>query len=456
MTMQTPNTMRIMRRHVMRPLMVALLAGAAVGCDKTLTVEPTTEVEESQAIIDAASARAALAGAYDALQSGSYYGGDFLFLSDLASDDVAHVGTFTTYADIDQHVTSADNSTLEGMWDAIYAGIGRTNTLIAKVPNVTTLSEDERKDIVGQAHLLRALHYHNLVKLWGPVPIRLAPPASLDELTGTERATVAQVYTQILTDINQAQQLISTDYRTREGSWLAAEALKTRVLLYQGSNASVITAANRVLDEGVELAPTFSSLFASSGNDTPEDIWRTSFTATEYNLAGFYYLSKALGGRYEIAPTAALRAAFEPGDERLAWSIQLDSRNRRFGAKWRSTEGAEDLHIIRLGEVLLNKAEAQVNQGDLDGAVETYNLLRERAGVAPHTLGVEVTTATQVRDAVRAERRRELAFEGDRWPDLVRTQRAVTLLNIPAFRTLFPIPQNEIDVAPRIVQNSGY
>ncbi|MBK9980587.1 MAG: RagB/SusD family nutrient uptake outer membrane protein [Gemmatimonadetes bacterium] len=269
MTMQTPNTMRIMRRHVMRPLMVALLAGAAVGCDKTLTVEPTTEVEESQAIIDAASARAALAGAYDALQSGSYYGGDFLFLSDLASDDVAHVGTFTTYADIDQHVTSADNSTLEGMWDAIYAGIGRANTLIAKVPNVTTLSEDERKDIVGQAHLLRALHYHNLVKLWGPVPIRLAPPSSLDELTGTERATVAQVYTQILTDINQAQQLISTDYRTREGSWLAAEALKTRVLLYQGSNASVITAANRVLDEGVELAPTFSSLFAARGTTRP-------------------------------------------------------------------------------------------------------------------------------------------------------------------------------------------
>jgi hypothetical protein len=266
MTMQTPNTMRIMRRHVMRPLMVALLAGAAVGCDKTLTVEPTTEVEESQAIIDAASARAALAGAYDALQSGSYYGGDFLFLSDLASDDVAHVGTFTTYADIDQHVTSADNSTLEGMWDAIYAGIGRTNTLIAKVPNVTTLSEDERKDIVGQAHLLRALHYHNLVKLWGPVPIRLAPPASLDELTGTERATVAQVYTQILTDINQAQQLISTDYRTREGSWLAAEALKTRVLLYQGSNASVITAANNGCSmKGVELAPTFSSLFAELG-----------------------------------------------------------------------------------------------------------------------------------------------------------------------------------------------
>jgi hypothetical protein len=59
-------------------------------------------------------------------------------------------------------------------------------------------------------------------------------------------------------------------------------------------------------------------------------------------------------------------------------------------------------------------------------------------------------------DAVLLERRRELAFEGDRWPDLVRTNRAVALLGIPAFRTLFPIPQNEIDVAPAIVQNTGY
>ena len=454
--MRTHTTTRHMQRHFTRPLLAAFLIAASAGCDKTLTLEPTTEVEETQAIIDAGSARAALAGAYDALQDGDYYGGTFLFFTELPSDDVEHVGTFTTFADLDQQVTSADNSDLELIWDAIYTGIGRSNTLIAKIPNVTQLSEEERSDIVGQAHLLRALHYHNLVKLWGPVPIRTAPPENLDELTNTERATLAQVYTQILSDINQAQGLMNRESRTRQGSWLAAEALKSRVLLFQQNWAGVITAADNVLAEGVELAPSYASLFAASGNDTPEDIWRASFTPTEYNLSGYYYLAKALGGRYEIAPTDALEEAYDANDARLAWNIAFDSRNRRYGAKWRTTEGAEDLHIIRLGEVLLNKAEAQANFGDLAGAVATYNLVRERAGLTPHVLGVDVTSPDEVRTAVWNERRKELAFEGDRWPDLVRTQRAVAVEGIPAFRTLFPIPQNEIDVAPKIVQNQGY
>lgn len=452
--MRTLIRKTLMRQYLTPTILVALLTVTS-ACDKTLTVEPTTEVEESQAIIDGPSVRAALAGAYDALQGGSYYGGDFLFISDLASDDVAHVGTFTTYADIDQQVTAADNSTMEDIWDAIYSSIGRANTLIAKVPSVSQLSEDERNDIVGQAHLIRALGYHNLVKLWGPVPIRLTPPASLNELASTERATVAQVYTQILADISQASQLMNSDSRTTDASLVAAEALKSRVLLYQKNWAGTIAAANNVIAEGLELAPNFASLFSPSA-ETPEDIWRVAFTATEYNLSGYYYLSKALGGRYEIAPTASLENAYESGDTRLAWSIQRDSRNRRYGAKWRTTEGAEDLHIIRFAEVLLNKAEAQAMLGDLAGAVDTYNMVRARAGLSPHTLGVDVTSQTEVRDAVWLERRRELAFEGDRWADLVRTERAVTVLQIPAFRTLFPIPQNEIDVAPRIVQNSGY
>lgn len=452
--MTTPYLSTYMRRFVTPAVLFASLSLTA-ACDKTLTVEPTTEVEESQAIIDGPSVRAALAGAYDALQGGSYYGGDFLFVSDLASDDVTHVGTFTTYADVDQQVTAADNSTMEDMWDAIYTSIGRANTLIAKVPAVTQLSEEERNDIVGQAYLIRALGYHNLVKLWGPVPIRTAPPGSLSELATTERATVAQVYTQILSDINMASQLMSDEFRTTDASRVAAEALKSRVLLYQKNWPATIVAADNVIDAGLELAPNFASLFSPSA-ETPEDIWRVAFTATEYNLSGFYYLAKALGGRYEIAPSSSLESAYESGDARLAWSIDRDSRNRRYGAKWRTTEGAEDLHIIRFAEVLLNKAEAQAMLNDLSGAVDTYNLVRERAGLPPHTLGVDVTSQEEVRDAVWLERRRELAFEGDRWADLVRTDRAASILEIPTFRTLFPIPQNEIDVAPRIVQNSGY
>jgi starch-binding outer membrane protein, SusD/RagB family len=440
-------------RHI---LAASALLVALVGCDETLTVEPTTEVEESQAIIDAGSARAALAGAYDGLQDGSYYGGDFLFLSELPSDNAEHSGTFTSYADMDQQVTTAGNSTIESMWDAIYTAIGRDNTIIAKVPNVTQLSEDERKDIVGQAYLLRALNYHNLVKLWGGVPIRLEPPPNIDELANTARATEAEVYQQILADIAQAQTLMLRDARTHQASWLGAEALKARVLLYQQNWAGALAAANNVLAEGPTLAPNYSTLFAPASSDTPEDLWRISFTATEYNLSGYYYLAKALGGRYELAPTEDLVNAYEPNDQRGTWNIEVDSRDRFYGAKWKTSEGAEDLHIIRLAEVLLIKAEAQARLGDLAGAVATYNLVRTRAGVAKHVLGVDVTSAASVLDAIWNERRLELAFEGDRWPDLVRTKRAQTVENIPLFRTLFPIPQNEIDVAPKIVQNTGY
>jgi hypothetical protein len=439
-------------RMTTRRLLAALTFAAVAGCESTLAVEPSTEVEVSEAIIDAGSARAALAGAYDALQSGSYYGGNYYFFTELPTDNADHTGTFTTFADMDLYVTTADNTTIEGMWDAIYDGIGRTNTIIALVPGVNGMEDDEKDDIVGQAHLLRALHYHNLVRLWGPVPIRTQPPPNLNELASTTRAPQDAVYTQILADLDKAAQLMSSERRTRTGSLGAVAALRSRVLLYKKDYVGAEAAANATLALGYTLAPNFPDLFEATGNSTPEDIWRASFTATEYNNIGFYYISKSFGGRRELAPTANLASAFEAADQRGTWSIKRDGSNRRYGAKFPTTEGAEDLHVIRLGEVLLNKAEAQARQGKLTDAVTTVNQLRVRARVAP--LGT--LTQQQLIDAILLERRRELAFEGDRWPDLVRTERAVTVLGIPAFRTLFPIPQNEIDVAPTIVQNSGY
>lgn len=455
-TDHSTRTRTDMRIIMTRRLLAALTFATLAGCDSTLSVEPSTEVEVSEAIIDAGSARAALAGAYDAMQSASYYGGNFLFFTELPTDNAEHVGTFTTFADVDLHVTTADNTTIEGIWDQIYDGIGRANTLIALIPDVKGLEDAEKNDIIGQAHLLRALHYHNLVKLFGPVPIRTAPPPNLEELAGTARATQDQVYQQILSDLDKAATLMSSEARTRKASRGAVAALRSRVLLYKQDYLGAETAANAAIAGGYTLARAFPDLFEATGNNTTEDIWRTSFTATEFNNVGFYYISKSFGGRRELAPTANLAAAFEAADVRGTWSIKRDGSNRRYGAKFPTTEGAEDLHIIRLGEVLLNKAEAQARQGKLAEAVATYNLLRIRAGVTQHALGVNVTTQQQVIDAVLLERRRELAFEGDRWPDLVRTGRAVTLLGIPAFRTLFPIPQNEIDVAPSIVQNTGY
>ena len=116
--------------------------------------------------------------------------------------------------------------------------------------------------------------------------------------------------------------------------------------------------------------------------------------------------------------------------------------------------GAEDLHVIRYAEVLLIRAEAEARQGNLAGADAALNRVRARAGV--DSLHLVVLGQPAAIAAILDERRFELAFEGDRWPDLVRTGRAITVLGVQAFQTLYPIPLNELDVAPNLVQNPGY
>lgn len=444
-------------RHATKTLLLpALLAAAAGSCSDILSLEPTEQVEADRAIVDAPSARAAQAGMYDALQSGSYYGGDFLFFSDLPSDDVTHTGTFTSYADANSHVMTSDNGTIESMWDVIYRAIDRANQIIARIPGIPGLGAGEANQIMGEAHFLRALHYHNLVKLWGGVPLVTAPATSIEEASQVSRATAAAVYSQILLDLTTAEQLMTVNRQSRKASRGAVRALRSRVLLFQRDWAGAEAAATAVMGMGYSLAPSYSALFSPEGDDTPEDIFKTSFTAQESQSIGYYYLSSSFGGRREVGPTANLESFYEAGDVRKTWSVRRDSRNRLHGSKWRTAVGAEDIHVIRLAEVILNRAEARAQQGNLVGAVSDYNMIRVRAGLAPHVFGVNVVTQADVLAAIYRERRAELAMEGFRWPDLVRRGEAVANQGIEPFRMLFPIPQNELDVAPNLVQNPGY
>jgi starch-binding outer membrane protein, SusD/RagB family len=109
--------------------------------------------------------------------------------------------------------------------------------------------------------------------------------------------------------------------------------------------------------------------------------------------------------------------------------------------------------------VLLNKAEALARLNRLAEAVTEYNKIRVRAGLLPHVLGTDVTTQAQVLDAIWTQRRLELALEGDRFPDLVRTGQAMTVLALPSnrsFQLLYPVPSRELIVAPGLTQNPGY
>jgi len=439
-------------------------AAALAACSDVLDVPPTSSVPSETAIIDAAGARAALAGAYAGLQANGQYGHTLLDWTETLSDNARFVGTFDNYADADANALRADNASVGSVWNASYDAINRANNLIQKVPGVPDLTQDEKDEILGEAYFLRALEYHNLVKLWGGVPLRLEPVPSATDVGNVTRASSGEVYTQILADLAQAGALITAGPEaTRTASLGAVHAIEARVRLYQQDWAGAEAAAAQVETMGYILAPTFSDLF--TGSETPEDIFNVEFTSTQSQLVDFYYLPKALGGRYEVAPTtgtSGIIAAFDPAsagnianyhptDQRGIWSISR-AGTRTYAAKFRNPAGDEDIPVIRLAEVILIRAEALAHLNRLPEAVAEYNRLRIRAGLAADP----ITGLTQagVLAAIARERRLELAFEGDRWPDLIRTGSVPA--SVPVFQQLLPVPQAEMDVSPNMQQNPGY
>jgi tetratricopeptide (TPR) repeat protein len=434
--------------------MPALLLVGAAGCDSTLTTDPVDRIPAENAIVDAATARAALVGAYDALQSLSYYGRTLQVLGDLSADNAEHVGTFQYLGQVDRNQLQSDNTSVTNVWIAIYDAISRVNLILQKVPNVPGLTDAQKNQILGEARFLRALHYHNLVKFWGDVPMPLEPLDSPSEAAAMTRAAKADVYTQILSDLTQAEQLMTTPKQARQASLGAVRALRARVQLYNGQYQAALDAANAVQAMGYTLAPAFESLFSDEGTDTPEDIFRVSFTATEFNEVGYYYL---FDGRWEVAPTADLYNAYTADDLRRDLTLGKDGSDYE-GTKFPTTIGAEDLHVIRFAEVLLIKAEALARLNRLPEAITELNKTRVRAGLAPIP-AAPLPTQAALLDEISTERRLELALEGDRWPDLIRMGRALEVLDIPAnraFQLLYPIPAREITVSPGLTQNPGY
>jgi hypothetical protein len=353
------------------------------------------------------------------------------------------------------------------MWNAHYVQIDRDNTILKLVPEVEGIPASVRDAIMGEAYFLRALSYSNLVKYWGPVPMPLVPVSKPSDASEYTRTPVADVYAQILSDLDQAEALVTNTRNARRATVTAVLALRARVLLYRatipGANAAAdyqasLDAANAALGGSDDLTAPYASMFSANGENTADDIFRVSFTAAESNSMGYYYLA---AGRFEAAATQASFAAYEPGDLRRDASLSLrpNSTDEYQSIKFPTITGTEHPHVIRRAEVVLIKAEDLAQLNDLPGAVAAYNKVRARAGLPNHVFGVDVTTQAQVMAAIDHERQVELAFEGDRFPNLVRRGTAIAVLGLEpdfTFQTLFPIPVTEMTTSPKLTQNPGY
>jgi len=447
-----------MKKLRMVPALLMVVALGACGTDTLLNILPVDEISDEIAIVDANSANAALVGAYDIVQD--LWGDNWTMWVDLLTDDVEHTGTYGSFADGDLHNFRPNMGSIDGLWTDNYEGIDRVNRLIKTVPEITDIDAADANDILGQAHALRALFYFNLVRVWGDVPLVLIPPASLEEAGQVSRDPASAVWAQIEADFAQAASFLAggdNDDHTFITPG-AVTALEARVALYQGDWSTAASKAQQVVASGdYALVTNLRDAFTADGDASAEDIFRAAFTVVDWCGQGWQY---RYDGRLEIGATQEIYDLYEPGDLRFVLNFDGTRSDGIQVVKWPTPIGAEDIHVIRYADVLLILAEALAEQNDLANSLVYLNQVRARANVSEYVLGTDVVTQQEVIDAIYLERRLELAFEGERWHDLVRTGRAMAVLGasgrFEAHEVLWPIPVGEMDTAPNLVQNPGY
>jgi hypothetical protein len=430
---------------------------ALFSCN-VLDVKPQSAIPAEVAFKDKAGIEKGILGAYASFQDLSYYGRSYLIFSDLAADNLDHPADATAleYAQIDNNVIVPENASVEGIWSSAYAGINAANSVMDKVPTMADMSEAEKTQAIGELYFIRALNHFNLMNYFGAIPIKTVVTSG-STVFDVKRSPVPDVYAQIITDLTQAEKNLAVSDVKIRASRYAASALLARVYLYQGNYAQAKAKATEVIgSKAYEIIPNFAAVFT---DQSAESIFEIDFTPLRRNRIAEYNIPKSMKGRREVAPSADLLAFFEPGDMRPDTTIALSPDDKLpYPTKYDDLAiGEDNVIVLRLPEMYLIRAEAEAKlEGDIDVIRADIDVVRTRAKLGP-VAGDDYATLLK---AIERERRAEFAFEGHRWFDLVRTKRAVDVLekvnNVN--QTLFPIPLSEIitNRDPNMTQNPGY
>lgn len=436
---------------------------------------PFTSLTPEQALGTESDLQVALRGAYAGLRATDLFSRSVPVFGDLLADN-AYV-SFTNsgrYIQFNNYTFTVADGNITGFWRAAYNTILRANNVINSsltgTPNI-----DQYK---GEARAIRALCYFYLVRYFarpytdnpdGPgVPIVL----KFDPTATPGRSTVKEVYTQILEDLTQAFNLITQSVNSTQFSKYAARGLQAKVYLNMGDLANAKTAALDVISNSgysVVTAANYLSYWTTltPRTDKLETLFEVSSDIT--SSAGFDALANIYNqaGYGDLLMSDDFYTLFDPSDIRRS----LYTQGSRGGIpsifvnnKYPGTFGTEisDTKILRMSEMYLIAAEASLPGNEAD-ALTYVNFITSRRNAPLIT-----STGTQLFEDIITERRKELAFEGDRFLDLNRLQRdIVRSSNFPAsarnipysnFRRIFPIPQAEFDANPGIQgqQNPGY
>lgn len=459
---------------------ISALAFSLSSCEKKLALTPEQDLTEETIFSSASTARSAVLGIYSTAQTLDFYGGLPQMIEEYMGDNVEFVGSFPTLQELRDFTTLSNNSNISGIWQEHYRVITRANKVIANVGKVAELSDAEKNQYVGEAKFLRALAYLQLVNQFAQ-PFQVSNgtnagvPLVLDDFTGEitypARATVNQVHDQIKKDLTEAAAALPPSYsagvdtrgRATKG---AANALLSRLYLYREEWANAITAARAAITGPYTLATDYTFY----DKNTAEDVFTIQNSAVDNGRTGSggwasYFSPTAVGGRGDAPFSASLATAYEAeaGDKRYLLKrtgTAADALSRTFTTKFPdAVTNADNSPVIRITEVYLNLAEALAQSNALPNAeaITILNNLRNRAGLTPKLV---FANKQALIDAILLERRKELAFEGFRRMDMLRYKQNLRAGNpLAAFggqKTIFPIPQRELDNNKSLTPNPGF
>ena len=465
-----------MKRITIKNMIVTtVLFLSLASCEKSfLELKPPTSLTPEFALATEADLQVALRGAYAGLKSTALYGRSLMVLGDMMADNTyqsaLNTNRYTNFNLYNYLVTDGD---VAGLWNASYTVILRANNII----NSPIADNANIQQIKGEAYAIRALAYFNLVRYFGSpytadpsklgVPIITTYQADLKP----ERAKIADVYTLINKDLTQAYTLMTKFTNSSQFSKYSAKALQAKVYLAMGDKTNAKTAA---LDVITNSGFTAISSAAHTGywagvaprTDKVETLLEISFDAVANNaFDALSYIYLQSGNYGDMLCSSELYDLFETADIRKS----LYATGIRGGLasvfvnKYSSFTGDHsDTKVIRMSEMYLIAAEASYPSNTAD-ALKYVNEVTSRRGAT-----AIASSGSALLEDIITERRKELAFEGERYLDMQRLQRnIVRSKNYPAaalsidftnYRRIMPIPQGELDANPSIKsqQNPGW
>ncbi len=461
------------------------------SCDDKLDeIIPEQSLSEELAFANYTNANGVLIGTYDLMQDLHVFGSQPQFISDYITDNVNFTGSFPSLQDFNNYAVNNSNSTVDEVWRDSYEVILNANAVIANAPLIEDATDEQKLALEGGAKFVRAMTYFMIANLYSQPYVvsqgsNLSVPLHLESFTGEvinlPRNTLAEVYSQIEADLLFAEANLAPTADQGFASSYSATALLSRLYLYMEDwtaaaqkAAEVISSTNYVLSSNLSFYNTISSEIIFSVENNATDPQSDSDAETGSGTWDSYYTGRNQGGRGdgEFSPDLVALFALEPEDLRgsfLVEDVNFSSEPAIYTLKYdNGSDNSSDYAAIRLAEVMLNRAEALVELNGIDGeAIMLVNAIRNRAGLTtPWTAG-DFASATDLLEAIYTERRKELAFEGHRRMDLLRTGKplrtvAPSSVAIPNAgvgvvagdpKAIWPIPQSQLNINPLLEPN---